>query len=644
MNSDKLIKNLTIATAFFLPVVFNPLGFDVFALPRIILLYLFGALFIFITFIKWTKDKKISIQYAPIIYFLPAFIFFVFISFIFSAHKHTALFGYSLDYEGLLSWICYFLSFYAGYLYFRKAKDIEKLFAFLSIPLLLVGTYAVIQYFFDIQLMEWMQKQEITRASSFLGHPSYLGIYCIIVLPAVMALLIEKKNLSRAFYALSVIFGFFALILSLSRGAWIAALGMGILFFLLNFRHFKKIGLNKKIISILIIGIIFACVSAGGLLKDVWQRFLSILNPESSSIKVRLYLYKESLLLLKENWLVGIGADNYAFLIPKYFSAAWETFRLVAADKAHNQILDYWISFGIGGILTYLSFLVLWFRKSISAVLKSGRNCLSGKERIFLQSIIISSIGYLIAAQFHYSSIELAPIFFLFLGIGAGIMAMGGIMAEKKIEATIKFSHLPFISAFAVFFAVFFGFKKISADCAFAKAMRSNDLGESIALLESAIENNPYSANYYFSLNELFMQAGKKTGEYSYFEKAIKVLNQASGYFPQDYRIYYILGETYLGVSPYAQNRGYVYGKAADSFSKTLELYPNFSDAHLKLGVSLAHAGKENEALDEWDDCVRMNKTNSQCYYNLHVLYGKMNESVLSEENYEKYLMYKKAE
>src|SRR4030042_1776129 len=223
-------------------------------------------------------------------------------------------------------------------------------------------------------------------------------------------------------------------------------------------------------------------------------------------------------------------------------------------------------------------------------------------------------------------------------------MAMGGIMAEKKIEATIKFSHLPFISAFAVFFAVFFGFKKISADWPFAKAMRSNDLGESIALLESAIENNPYSANYYFSLNELFMQAGKKTGEYSYFEKAIKVLNQASGYFPQDYRIYYILGETYLGVSPYAQNRGYVYGKAADSFSKTLELYPNFSDARLKLGVSLAHAGKENEALDEWDDCVRMNKTNSQCYYNLHVLYGKMNESVLSEENYEKYLMYKKAE
>ena len=224
MNLNNLIRKIIIILFIFLPIIFNPFGFDVFALPRAFFLYFIVFVLLIILFFQFIQNQKIEIKYTKAHLFLCAFLFFIFLSVIFAKDKYTAFWGYAWDYEGLFSWLCYFILFYIGFIYFREIKNIKKLFSILSLPILAVSLYAILQYFCDIQLMDWFQKTEIKRAFSFLGHPSYLGIYFILYLPLIFCLLITKELSQKLkfFFTITFIFGLVGLILSFSRGAWVA--------------------------------------------------------------------------------------------------------------------------------------------------------------------------------------------------------------------------------------------------------------------------------------------------------------------------------------------------------------------------------------------------------------------------------------
>ena len=164
MPNTQFIQKLTIALFVFLPIIFNLFGFDIFALPRVFFLYIISFILLTLILFQFVKNKKIEIKYTKFHILLALFLFFIILSTIFSQDKYTAIWGYVWDYEGLFSWICYFLLFYIGYIYFRQKKDIEKFILALSLPIFLVGLYAIIQYFFDFNLMEWQQKTEIKRS------------------------------------------------------------------------------------------------------------------------------------------------------------------------------------------------------------------------------------------------------------------------------------------------------------------------------------------------------------------------------------------------------------------------------------------------------------------------------------------------
>ena len=75
-------------------------------------------------------------------------------------------------------------------------------------------------------------------------------------------------------------------------------------------------------------------------------------------------------------------------------------------DKAHNEFLQTFITEGIIGLLIYLGLYI--------SVIKNGIKNSFKNENIYF---ILPIIGYLVQAFFNISVIEVAPLFYIALGL-----------------------------------------------------------------------------------------------------------------------------------------------------------------------------------------------------------------------------------
>ena len=125
-------------------------------------------------------------------------------------------------------------------------------------------------------------------------------------------------------------------------------------------------------------------------------------NLDNSYGTGRLEVWKRAIKLSPKYMIHGVGVDNFAYVLdgrPIRNSKVY-------FDKAHNEYLQTLITMGIFGLLSYLCLHFI--------IVKNGiKNAFKTKE-IYL---ILPIIGYIVQAQFNISVIEVAPFFYIGLGL-----------------------------------------------------------------------------------------------------------------------------------------------------------------------------------------------------------------------------------
>ncbi|MEG2379578.1 MAG: O-antigen ligase family protein, partial [Bacilli bacterium] len=111
----------------------------------------------------------------------------------------------------------------------------------------------------------------------------------------------------------------------------------------------------------------------------------------------RLEIWKNSIPLVKKYWLVGSGLDTFA--------KVYEQENNIIHDKAHNIYLQMLITNGFFSLFLYLSLLLIIFIK-----------CLKFKDPLVI-SLFIAFIGYSIQGFANISVINVAPYFFIIMGL-----------------------------------------------------------------------------------------------------------------------------------------------------------------------------------------------------------------------------------
>jgi len=205
----------------------------------------------------------------------------------------------------------------------------------------------------------------LLRAYGGLSHPNILGGFLVIAILILISIYfypvksgflfnkVVKKKKPVLFY-IGLIILFNALILSFSRSAWLA-LGIS-LFLLLIYSLLKKVEI-KKTISILIILILISVISFVLLNDFIQTRIQQNERLEIKSSTERIALEKQALVLVKDNWFLGTGFNNYVLTIYKKID---NNLNIWEYQPVHNVYLLILVELGILGMILYI-FLFFYF-------------------------------------------------------------------------------------------------------------------------------------------------------------------------------------------------------------------------------------------------------------------------------------------
>lgn len=357
------------------------------------------------------KQLKKNIAYFVML----SCIFFGVISTIFAKQKEVALWGFSNRYEGLVSIVYYFsVMILTSFL----DKDYKKIIANC---ILLSG---VVHCFYAIiQEIEWFKVDKLSRLwiTGFITNPNFFGSYMIICFSYAIGLFIDengkKKKVLYFIYSLLFIVG---TLISNSMSCIVGMICVLIVFFIHSFIHKKFI---KTIPILIALGFVIAfaiLTGMGTVVKDLVNfgyetNQITQGNVDEHYGTHRIYIWKETLKVVPNYLVHGVGIDGFFYAFgDKPLSIHFA--RKLVFDKAHNEYLQVLITQGIFALISYICMYGL-------IVIGGIKNSLKNKE-IYL---LLPVLGYLVQAFFNISVIEVAPIFYIAMGL-----CLGGQNDEKS--------------------------------------------------------------------------------------------------------------------------------------------------------------------------------------------------------------------
>ncbi len=339
---------------------------------------------VLLTFARVIFNKTDNFKCETFEIFLLAFFMLTLVSLAGSTLFHLSLKGFMKTFT--------YISFYLSVVHHLKYNP-KNILPILSTIALCVSTESLVgisQSFSKVdEISGWQDvsnlnpEEVMTRVYGTLQplNPNLLGGYFVLTIPSVIGLcgyfLYEKR------YVLSAIFGVLsaitctALFLTGCRGAYLGLFTVLGCFSLVSLKFFWK---NYKKLYLSFISAVMALgVTAILTITSLRMRVLSIFAMRSdSSNSFRFNVYKSSIQMFKDNWIVGIGQGNQNFreIYGLYMKTGFD------ALSAYNIYLETAVESGVFALVMFLGFLI--------SILKDAVRYIKNSDN--LKNIILVSI------------------------------------------------------------------------------------------------------------------------------------------------------------------------------------------------------------------------------------------------------------
>ena len=286
-----------------------------------------------------------------------------------------------------------------------------------------VAIIGILQYILGLSPFDWMDEKLFSdisgRTTSLFENPNVLAVYLVAILMFVFCsfMLCKEKNVK-----LLVGFSIFAiiacLILTWSRGAWLAAIVGALIFAFIN---------SRKTLRYVFLAAGVLPVAIYLIPNNIVNRFLSIVNLTDSSISYRVYTWKGSLKLIKDYFWSGVGYGTEAFseAYSNYAYMGMET-----AEHSHNLFLQIMISMGVCGVVVFSIILLFFFQKNIE-YLKAPSN---DSSFVLTSAGAASIICFLVMGMFDYVwyNYRMFFLFWIVLALSIATIRVGKSEIRKK--------------------------------------------------------------------------------------------------------------------------------------------------------------------------------------------------------------------
>lgn len=213
------------------------------------------------------------------------------------------------------------------------------------------------QAYYDTEILQW------ERATGIYS-PNLMGPFAVLVAFWMLVKLNEEQGsiYMRLLYMVSFICATYAFLLSGSRGAYLGFIVISLFLFFFYVKGVKRIAFGGAIIIL--------TVGAYNTMDIVSNRVNALFNETPHAVvegvelldgvEARFEMWRASLLLIKENPVLGIGRGNYEFIIPGYIEKGYinKAIEYHGLGHPHNAYLEVFVSKGIVGFVVFVGMLL----------------------------------------------------------------------------------------------------------------------------------------------------------------------------------------------------------------------------------------------------------------------------------------------
>lgn len=462
-----------------------------------------------------------------------------------------------VDYVELIKRIDYFLFFILIYNLENKIER-QRVISGVILLLWIAIIFGLIQY---VSVLALDGSDNLYAISSTFSHKNIFSSILVLSIPFV--LMVDK---SIQYKAVLIVLTLLMLIVLQTRSALLA------LFISSTYLFIQRIDFVKKRIFVISISGVFIITSGVFLLKqlgtlDYFVDILEVSDSDSmrtSTIQERFYLWKSSVNMFFDNWLLGVGLGNWAINFPSYGLTLWRLRQgEVIMQRPHNDILENFDELGIIGGGLFLMILLYPFLKAQNT-----------KKHIYCTMGVIC---FIVISLFSFPQERVVPsiLFFTLLGF----------ILRNQISVRVKSVVLIVITSFT-FLSCLLVFSKINSEQIFKSYLLNHSTKESIYELETAkstlfcLDGTSTPIDWY--IGDLYLKYGLIDSAKLSFESALK-LN------PNHMHVLNSLGGCHL----YSQQ----FDSAKFYFNRAIEIAPYYEDGLYNLAHSHYSLGELNQAI-----------------------------------------------
>lgn len=242
----------------------------------------------------------------------------------------------------------FFFSFYVIINVFETKSQLNKLLTIIQIGGTLGAIYGILQFFFGPLGIAPNQDYFLVGGGRILGafgNPNAYGNYLVLNIIIMTALALANENRwTQRYQIAALLIMLLALLLTLSRGAWISLFVSLFVFFM-----FFEEGRGKVIL------ILFSLVTVLFTITYFTERLLTLTDINSSTIGARLVIWDQAIESIYNNPLIGVGMGQ--------FSASAVPFDSKTFNVAFNVFLQVAVTTGLLGLLFFSWMLISYFRE-----------------------------------------------------------------------------------------------------------------------------------------------------------------------------------------------------------------------------------------------------------------------------------------
>ena len=297
------------------------------------------------------------------------------------------------------------------FFYLRKLK-INPDYIYYGILLGAIASFTIAAY--QTYYLDIFRPYGVTKAVAFGGLSITLAIMCLFI----GSLSTERR--SKVLFYSGAIMATWASILSASRGTWLAVLPCLLIWLIINP---KKSSIKTRVITALIsLLIIIVSYNLPIVKYRVDQAIIEVNNYTTNSVAntslgIRLEAWRASIIIIKDNFALGIGEGNFRSGIQMLSDKGIVNPTVFAPlEHAHNEYISALLHRGILGVLSLLLLLLIpliVFSKALITE-KTDRKILPAIGVTLIVTTMTFSLSDIYFAQHHYTIFYVAFIYILY--------------------------------------------------------------------------------------------------------------------------------------------------------------------------------------------------------------------------------------